>query len=438
MFLLTIPLYAVSLPKIHVFLDFSTLNNSFAKEMERGLRIGFEGVTDTTSFPSTTYLTADASSPTVTSYSILSGGATVIVSHIPRADANFYATKYKEAAEHADTLAIVVSTSSQASNSGSTWATNVLTISPTATSSTLLSTTEYPGMLLVSPPNGLQARAIFQSLKDNGVKKFVVVYEPEFYGIDLYSTLMAEFASETYKDPTNTPVLLSALPLHDIRFAGDSAYQTVLATRAIAVIRQLVIDNQLDTTTDAIVYCGGRLGFQQLAQAEKAQVSGTSIGTGLTRWYGGDELYDTPPYEKLGLARDDAIRLQVVMMGVPSETINQANKNTFESLYGARYIGQSGNLYTYLAFDTAKYLSRLMIATRGITGSLTKANVLTYAKGTAGQPIKANETEDGLVTGDKGFGVQGQKGSFTSFNLDVSGVEGVWSEGATKAIDSAE
>jgi hypothetical protein len=79
-----------------------------------------------------------------------------------------------------------------------------------------------------------------------------------------------------------------------------------------------------------------------------------------------------------------------------------------------------------------------MIATRGITGSLTKANVLTYAKGTAGQPIKANETEDGLVTGDKGFGVQGQKGSFTSFNLDVSGVEGVWNEGATKAIDSAE
>jgi hypothetical protein len=124
-----------------------------------------------------------------------------------------------------------------------------------------------------------------------------------------------------------------------------------------------------------------------------------------------------------------------------------ARINSFRSKYGDYYEdpGEKELLYSYLGYDTARYLMYLIDRTAYLKrndGGLTRENILQIAVGnqnaSPAQPpllLSGSDTTYSLLTGDKGFGASGKSGSFTVYKLDKNniGEQNEWEE--VKAYD---
>jgi ABC-type branched-subunit amino acid transport system substrate-binding protein len=420
------PSFAAGEQKVHVFLDFANFKG-FANDIEHGLRMGLQQSTGATWVTTISTSQASANVHTVTTYTAYKLAGTsieahVIVSHIARTEDAKYKAAFHNAANDPNTVAIVCMTSGQCSNASTN--TNVLVVSPTATSSTLASTATYPNMIQIAPSNKLQAKAIYQAMSDNNVNKFAVAYDPNIYGEDLYSALFAEYASESYKKPVTAPKLLAAYAVYDGMFSSATNYRAVTAGAVMNSMRSLVDDGLLNTGgNDVLVYLGDQAGFKALM----AQVP-TSSTVKLLKWYGGDSLYDTTPRTKLSI-KDGIQQFSTFIMGVPSTTAYQTNKTNFNTTYATNYANSTPGLYTYLGYDTGLFVKKAIVSSLA-QGGVSKANVLTQAK------IVTVDNDDKAVTGRKGLGETSKSGSFTIFNLSSDVQANNWTEGQT--IDVTE
>lgn len=423
--------------KIHVLLDFVD-RLEFSNSVESGLRLALQAEGQSAVWPSLITTTASADTiHTVTSYNftVSSTAFSVIVSHIPRSIGVEAHGDFFEAADNDDTvLSAFCMTSGSCAESRA--ATNLLVISPTATSSALLTTSEYRGLILMSPTNALQSRAIYKYMKENLISNFVVIYEPGMYGSDLYSSLHAEYVSEYYRAPESSPAFLTAMPLYDKVFETDN-YRALKAAQIMDCIDKLVEDELfLPSSSGAIVYLGEQEGFGELAG---------SPAVNSYRWLAGDALYDANPMEKFKIRytpagssepTDNSSRvfsLHSFMMAGSTESGFAANQltlnNKYKNLYGKT---TDIDLYAQYGYDSGLFLKQALQVALNFqklnqSGIKTEAELL---------DLRVTNTYYPVVTSSKGRNFT-QDGWFQVFGLNKSSND--WYEhGQAIFIESAQ
>lgn len=435
---LVVPVVASSpQQQIHVLLDFED-RAEFSNHVEKGLRLALQAEGSASDWPSsiTTLESAD-NIHTVTSYgfTVGSNSFTVIVSHIPHAtNVENHRAFFKAAANDPNVLSALCVTSDACQESRE--ADDLLVISPTATSSALLTTSEYQGLVLISPTNALQAKAIYKYMKESEIKDFVVIYEPGVYGSDFYSSLHAEYVSEYYREP-DSPAFLAALPLYDMVFSEPS-YKALTAAQIMDCIDQLVADELLfPLSKGAVVYMGEQEGFGELVDAPSAESY---------RWLVGDAVYVDNPMAELkikytasGNDIDNSERISSLysfMMGHSTEDDFVHNQNAlydkYKRLYPEVEVSNDVDLYTQYGYDSGLFLMQALQVALSF-GNLNQAGL--KAEGML-LDLKVNHTHYPVVTSNKGRNFT-EDGWFQVFELNKASNN--WHEkGADIFIESAQ
>ena len=177
-----------------------------------------------------------------------------------------------------DVLAVVCQTSSNCAPALEESAAKDLLIIAVTASSTLLS--EGHNIWRMAPSNKLQAKAIYAEMKaEIGQERFAVVYEPENYGLDLYVTVMGDYATNTVSQ-TAGPELVGAIPLHD-NINLDASQKSVKADTVKTLLGRFA-----DTGVQAVAYLGFDDGFKALTDE--------SVGGNpdvVEYWYTGDGVH---------------------------------------------------------------------------------------------------------------------------------------------------
>lgn len=266
-----------------------------------------------------------------------------------------------------DVVAVVCRTSSVCAHAlDEDAAADVLVVAVSATSNELAGTAN---VLRMAPSNRFQAVAIHREvasdLEGDADPRFAVVYEPGVYGMDLYSSLLAENVRGKFLEEAGTPDLVAAIPLMD-QVPLQESQKSVTAAEALAALEGL-------GGLDAVVYLGGAEGFDALTDP----VTGNPALA--PRWYAADASYPVPASRAA-----DFGALKAFGLSFPAD-------------------GPSPYYQYYYGFDAGLFL-RAVMANGGGTD---RASFLAAARSTA------VDEAAGALTGPKSFQQADESGRFT-------------------------
>ena len=259
------------------------------------------------------------------------------------------AEKFTEVSQDSEVVAILCEKSAECSYAlADSAAKDVLVITLTATAVELA---QGQNILRLAPSNTLQAQAIHEPLsKDIGSQgRFAVVYEPSFYGLDLFKSFMATYMYERLYE-RSPPTMVATLPLHTDLDLQDSQ-KGVDATKIIGTLQS----EQLD----AIVYLGGAEGFLNLTNNNREIT---------THWYASEAV------SNIDLANEEFDNLKII------------------ALFFAENF-RSTDFHYYYGYDAGKFLSAIVDDDFSQTPPANRTEFLQIAKKTV---LDLNSAKTGI------------------------------------------
>ena len=345
----------------------------------------------------TTALTAPSSYPHTYTVTVGSVSVDILITD-DEASQTVMATQ----AADQNVIAIVTRTSSSSSAAGNLDPTDITIITTTATSSHLQSITN---LLMMAPSNTRLSTAIYRVIGEDKISKFVIVYEPDIYGGDLFITLKNRFFNafmQEFMRDTNGDIINDAEnnPLAPSRLIGsfpmfDSISTLKDAQKGLHIIQVANVIN--DLAPDAIAYLGFDPGFK------KAFEELSTAGLASVKWYTGDAVQKD---SVLSITNIESSNLKVVTLGLGADRTQMiADYNT---AYG---VTPPESFLVDYAYDAGLFIKAVVNAVSGASATLNRSNFLTYAQ----------TTDIDGITGKKGFEhMENEVGQFDVWTVNSS------------------
>jgi len=196
---------------------------------------------------------------------------------------------------------------------------DVLVITITATSNEL---SKGRNLLRLAPANELQARAMYYGMaQEIGTKRLAIVYEPDAYAMDFYTTFLSDYFRDIIFQEEQKPTFVAAIPL----FKWGNTYNNIQVGEALC-----------QQEVEVIAYFGYLEGFEKL-------INSTSCLSMVAYWYASDAVFEYEDVDKL--TPEQHLRIY----GVWNKEVEKAECEA-ECAYPEYYYG----------YDAAKFLGKVI------------------------------------------------------------------------------